>query len=221
MVAYSVLWNIHTLLQTFFLKLDRHSALTMFLKCALRVPVVWWYSITQLLFKISPLLSLLDRHIYRENYSVCRRKDEDKNFNQDQKWQMQLKIGFVQKKCVCVHKCRIVYQGAWWNMLCFSSSRHIRPMSNQQHAKELLNTVCCVSAHFLVFSFLSKALACCSLMMVALTCGGFMCTLSFPPTSKRTVAANLVCVFSTWGGCFSMIKVLQRKHTHTHIYCKS
>lgn len=32
--------------------------LTMFLKCALRVPVAWWYSITQQLFKISPLHSL-------------------------------------------------------------------------------------------------------------------------------------------------------------------
>ena len=30
----------------------------MFLKWALRVPVVWWYSITQLLLRISPLLSL-------------------------------------------------------------------------------------------------------------------------------------------------------------------
>ena len=29
--------------------------LTMFLKWALRVPVAWWYSITQQLFKISPL----------------------------------------------------------------------------------------------------------------------------------------------------------------------
>lgn len=70
-------------------------------------------------------------------------------------------------------------------------------MSHQQRPEELLNTMCCVSAHFLVFSFLSRALACCSLMMVALTCGGFMCTFSLPPTSKRTVAANLVCVFST------------------------
>lgn len=34
------------------------DALTMFLKWALRVPVVWWYSITQLLLRISPLLSL-------------------------------------------------------------------------------------------------------------------------------------------------------------------
>lgn len=37
------------------------KALTMFLKWALRVPVVWWYSITQLLFRISPLLSLWQR----------------------------------------------------------------------------------------------------------------------------------------------------------------
>lgn len=48
-----------------------------------------------------------------------------------------------------------------------------------------------------VFSFLSRDLACCSLMMVAFTCGGFMCTFSFPPTSRRTVAANLVWVFRT------------------------
>lgn len=48
-----------------------------------------------------------------------------------------------------------------------------------------------------VLSFLSSDLACCSLMMVAFTCGGFMCTFSFPPTSRRTVAANLVCVFRT------------------------
>ena len=32
----------------------------MFLKCALRVPVAWWYSITQLLLRISPLLSLME-----------------------------------------------------------------------------------------------------------------------------------------------------------------
>lgn len=63
--------------------------------------------------------------------------------------------------------------------------------------------------HYLrVLSFFSRALACCSLMMVAFTWGGFMCTFSFPPTRSRTVAANLVCVFSTWGGCFSMMKVL-------------
>lgn len=63
--------------------------------------------------------------------------------------------------------------------------------------------------HFLVLSFFSRALACCSLMMVAFTCGGFMCTLSFPPTSRRTVVANLVCVFNTCGGCFSMMNVLR------------
>lgn len=75
----------------------------------------------------------------------------------------------------------------------------------------------CVSwTHFRVFSFLSSALACCSLMMVAFTWGGFMWTLSFPPTSKRTVAANFVWVFSTWGGCFSMMKVLRETHTRTH-----
>lgn len=64
--------------------------------------------------------------------------------------------------------------------------------------------------YFLVFSFFSRALACCSLMMVAFTCGGFMCTFNLPPTRRRTVAANLVWVFSTWGGCFSMMKVLWR-----------
>lgn len=51
--------------------------------------------------------------------------------------------------------------------------------------------------HLRVFSFLSSDLACCSLMMVAFTWGGFMCTFSFPPTSRRTVAANLVWVFRT------------------------
>lgn len=63
--------------------------------------------------------------------------------------------------------------------------------------------------HLRVFSFLSRDLACCSLMMVAFTWGGFMCTFSFPPTSRRTVAANLVWVFRTCGGCFSMMNVLQ------------
>lgn len=65
--------------------------------------------------------------------------------------------------------------------------------------------------YFLVFSFFSRALACCSLIMVALTCGGFMCTFNFPPTRRRTVAANLVWVFSTCGGCFSMMNVLWRQ----------
>lgn len=51
--------------------------------------------------------------------------------------------------------------------------------------------------HLRVLSFLSRDLACCSLMMVAFTCGGFMCTFSFPPTNRRTVAANLVWVFRT------------------------
>lgn len=37
------------------------GTLTMFLKWALSVPVVWWYSITQLLLRISPLLSLKER----------------------------------------------------------------------------------------------------------------------------------------------------------------
>ena len=45
-----------------------------------------------------------------------------------------------------------------------SSRRH------QQYSTELCEAVkVCVRTHFLVFSFLSSALACCSLMMVALT----------------------------------------------------
>lgn len=39
-------------------QLAHKGPLTMFLKWALRVPVAWWYSITQLLLRISPLLSL-------------------------------------------------------------------------------------------------------------------------------------------------------------------
>lgn len=79
---------------------------------------------------------------------------------------------------------------------CLVSPRHCPPQGGWE-------------GHYLrVLSFFSRALACCSLMMVALTWGGFMCTFSFPPTRSRTVAANLVCVFSTWGGCFSMMKVL-------------
>ena len=46
-------------------------------------------------------------------------------------------------------------------------------------------------------------------MMVARTVGGFMWTLSLPPTSSRTVAVNLESFLSTWGGCFSIMKVLQ------------
>lgn len=65
--------------------------------------------------------------------------------------------------------------------------------------------------HLCVLSFFSRALACCSLTMTALTWGGFMWTFSFPPTRRRTVAANLVWVFNTWGGCFSMMKVLKRR----------
>ena len=45
--------------QTFHLGLG--LVLTMFLKWALRVPVAWWYSITQQLFRISPLHSLPSR----------------------------------------------------------------------------------------------------------------------------------------------------------------
>ena len=39
------------------------------------------------------------------------------------------------------------------------------------------------------------------------TAGAAMCTLRTPPTRRRTVAVNLVLVFITCGGCFSMIKV--------------
>lgn len=48
------------------------GALTMFLKWALRVPVVWWYSITQLLLRISPLLSLREIN----NHGVSRNTAE-------------------------------------------------------------------------------------------------------------------------------------------------
>ena len=37
-------------------------------------------------------------------------------------------------------------------------------------------------------------------MMLTLTWGEAMCTLSWPPTSSLTVAVNLVLVFITWGG---------------------
>lgn len=63
-----------------------------------------------------------------------------------------------------------------------------------------------------IWSFLRRALAWASLMMDTLTWGGVMFTLSFPPTSSRTVAVNLVLVFITCGGCFSMMKVLQSMH---------
>lgn len=131
------------------------SVLTMLRKWALSVPVAWWYSITQQLLRISPLLSLPQE--------------------------------------------------------CPGSGDHQGPHS---HLYVLLPTALAAPAHshpqhyLRVLSFFSRALACCSLMMVAFTWGGFMCTFSFPPTSSRTVAANLVCVFSTCGGCFSMMKVL-------------
>lgn len=70
-------------------------------------------------------------------------------------------------------------------------------------------------AHLLVLSFFTSALACCSLTMAALTWGGLMWTLSFPPTRRRTVAANFVWVFKTWGGCFSMMNVLEGGGTKT------
>ena len=47
------------------------------------------------------------------------------------------------------------------------------------------------------------------LMMVAMTCGGFIWTLSFPPTRRRTVALNRDSFFNTWGGCCSTMNVLQ------------
>ena len=55
---------------------DCKAPLTMFLKCALRVPVVWWYSITQLLLRISPLLSLgRKRQLRRESLDSSVRCD--------------------------------------------------------------------------------------------------------------------------------------------------
>lgn len=42
-----------------------------------------------------------------------------------------------------------------------------------------------------------------------LTWGGVMWTLSLPPTNNRTVDVNLVFVFITCGGCFSIMNVLQ------------
>jgi hypothetical protein len=42
-----------------------------------------------------------------------------------------------------------------------------------------------------------------------LTWGGVIWTLSFPPTNNRTVDVNLVFVFITCGGCFSIMNVLQ------------
>jgi hypothetical protein len=48
-----------------------------------------------------------------------------------------------------------------------------------------------------------------------LTCGGVMWTLSLPPTNNRTVDENLVFVFITCGGCFSIMNVLQ--HTNKYL----
>lgn len=138
-------------------------------KWALSVPVAWWYSITQQLLRISPLLSL-----------------------------PQERTGSGRPPGLGAHvRCSPLAPPAPAPAPhCLSS----RPPP--QHTPQL-------PGHYLrVLSFFSRALACCSLMMVAFTWGGFMCTFSFPPTRSRTVAANLVCVFSTWGGCFSMMKVL-------------
>lgn len=44
----------------------------MFLKCAVRVPVAWWYSMTQLLLRISPLLSLFKQKYYLESTNLKR-----------------------------------------------------------------------------------------------------------------------------------------------------
>ena len=62
-------------------------------------------------------------------------------------------------------------------------------------------------------NYLSNELACASLMMDTVTMGGFMWTLSLVPTRRRTVAENLVFVFNTWGGCFSITKELTGKNT--------
>jgi len=48
-----------------------------------------------------------------------------------------------------------------------------------------------------------------NLMIVAFTVGGFMWTLSLPPTSRRTVAVKRESFFNTCGGCFSIMNVLQ------------
>lgn len=139
------------------------AALTMLRKWALSVPVAWWYSITQQLLRISPLLSLPQEHT---------------GLGHHRGWEPT--------------------RGAAPRA---PSSSSPQPQPPAAHPRP--------PGHYLrVLSFFSRALACCSLMMVAFTWGGFMCTFSFPPTRSRTVAANLVCVFSTWGGCFSMMKVL-------------
>lgn len=61
---------------------------------------------------------------------------------------------------------------------------------------------------------------------IHLTWGGVMWTFSFPPTNNRTVDENLVFVFITCGGCFSIMNVLQHinKHltnlnTEWHVIC--
>lgn len=51
------------------------------------------------------------------------------------------------------------------------------------------------------------------LIIVTFTCGGVIKTLNLEPTNNLTVAVNLVLVFITWGGCFSMMKVLKRTKT--------
>lgn len=53
------------------------------------------------------------------------------------------------------------------------------------------------------------------LMIVAFTVGGFMWTLSLPPTSRRTVAVKRESFFNTCGGCFSIMNVL---HHQNHTY---
>ena len=45
-------------------------------------------------------------------------------------------------------------------------------------------------------------------MMLTVTTGGDMCTFNLGPTRSLTVAENLVLVFKTWGGCFSMTNEL-------------
>ena len=59
-----------------------------------------------------------------------------------------------------------------------------------------------------IYAYLSKELACASLMMLTVTIGGFMWTFSLVPTRRRTVAENRVLVFNTCGGCFSITKEL-------------